>query len=682
MFGIINFKNTILFGIFFLILGCKTNINKKEKYNDYPIYPVQFTDVKISDNFWEKRLDVNKEITIPVTFKKSEETGRISNFAKAGGLEEGSFEGIFFNDSDVFKIIEGASYSLQVKPDPDLKKYLDDLIDKIASAQEEDGYLYTNRTINPIKAADSAGVNRWTNLEIFHELYNVGHLYEAAVAHYKATGERKLLDVAIKNADLVYEVFGPDKNYGVPGHQEIEIGLVKLYRVTGNSKYLSLAKFFIDQRGRNKNKRIGQDSATLKFKFDKINPWGGLYDNDFWTGEYSQDHKPFVEQDKAVGHAVRAVYFYSGVTDIAAITGTKEYDLALKNIWEDIVERKIFLTGGIGAEPGIEGFGPDYDLPNATAYTETCAAIALMLWNHRLFLRSGDVKYFDVLERILYNGFLSSVSFNGDTFLYPNPLESDGIFKYNRGVCGRSEWFDCSCCPTNIVRFLPSLPGYIYSTKDEKIFVNLFIGSSAKISINSQNLLLKQKTNYPWDGKINFSFENEEPISAKLNIRVPSWSAGSVLPSSLYNYVDDKSSKIKLKINGEPRLLNISNGYIELETRKWSNDDNIEVEFEMFVRKVKANDKVIANKGKIAFEYGPIVYCAEEVDNSKGILNLSLDEEYSSQFIFDKNLFDGIGKIKLTKEDKSKLDEVKLIPYFAWANREVGEMAVWLNSKL
>ncbi len=678
----IKLKSTILFGIFFLILGCKTNINKKEKYNDYPIYPVQFTDVKISDNFWEKRLDVNKEITIPATFKKSEETGRISNFAKAGGLEEGSFEGIFFNDSDVFKIIEGASYSLQVKPDPDLKKYLDDLIDKIASAQEEDGYLYTNRTIDPLKAADSAGVNRWTNLEIFHELYNVGHLYEAAVAHYKATGERKLLDVAIKNADLVYEVFGPDKNYGVPGHQEIEIGLVKLYRVTGNSKYLSLAKFFIDQRGRNKNKRIGQDSATLKFKFDKINPWGGLYDNDFWTGEYSQDHKPFVEQDKAVGHAVRAVYFYSGVTDIAAITGTKEYDFALKNIWEDIVERKIFLTGGIGAEPGIEGFGPDYDLPNATAYTETCAAIALMLWNHRLFLRSGDVKYFDVLERILYNGFLSSVSFNGDTFLYPNPLESDGIFKYNRGVCGRSEWFDCSCCPTNIVRFLPSLPGYIYSTKDEKIFVNLFIGSSAKISMNGQNLLLKQKTNYPWDGKINFSFENEEPISAKLNIRVPSWSAGSVLPSSLYNYVDDKSSTIKLKINGEPRLLNISNGYIELETRKWSNKDNIEVEFEMFVRKVKANDKVLANKGKIAFEYGPIVYCAEEVDNSKGILNLSLDKEYSSQFIFDKNLFDGIGKIKLTKEDKSKLDEVKLIPYFAWANREVGEMAVWLNSKL
>ena len=682
MLRIINSKSTILFCIFFLILGCKPDINEEEKYNDYPIYPVQFTDVKISDNFWEKRLDVNKEITIPATFKKSEETGRISNFAKAGGSEEGSFEGIFFNDSDVFKIIEGASYSLQVKPDPNLKKYLDELIDKIASAQEKDGYLYTNRTINPEKAADSAGVVRWTNLEIFHELYNVGHLYEAAVAHYKATGEKKLLNVAIKNANLVNEVFGPDKNYGVPGHQEIEIGLVKLYRVTGDSKYLNLAKFFIDQRGRNKNKRIGQDSATLKFKFDKINPWGGLYDNDFWTGEYSQDHKPFVEQDKAVGHAVRAVYFYSGVTDIAAITGTKEYDLALKNIWEDIVERKIFLTGGIGAEPGIEGFGPDYDLPNATAYTETCAAIALMLWNHRLFLRSGDVKYFDVLERILYNGFLSSVSFKGDTYLYPNPLESDGKFKFNRGVCGRSEWFDCSCCPTNIVRFLPSLPGYIYSTQDERIFVNLFIGSSAKISINGQNLLLKQKTNYPWDGKINFSFDNKEPISAKLNIRVPSWSLGSVLPSSLYNYVDDKTSKMKLKINGEPRELNISNGYIQLEDRQWSHNDNIVVEFEMFVRKVKSNDKVIANKGKIAFEYGPIVYCAEEVDNSKGVLDLSLDEEYSPQFFFDKNLFDGIGKIKLTKDEKSKSDEVKLIPYFAWANREAREMAVWLNSKL
>ena len=682
MFGTNNAKNTILTVIFFLIVGCKTDFNKREEYNDYPIYPVQFTDVKISDNFWEKRLNINKEITIPATFKKSEETGRISNFSKAGGLEEGPFEGIFFNDSDVYKIIEGASYSLQVKPDPNLKKYLDELIDKIVSAQEKDGYLYTNRTINPKKAADSAGVNRWTNLEIFHELYNVGHLYEAAVAHYKATGEKKLLDVAIKNANLVYKVFGPDKNYGVPGHQEIEIGLVKLYRVTGDSKFLDLAKFFIDQRGRNKNKRIGQDSASTKFKFEKIHPWGGTYDNDFWTGEYNQDHKPFVEQDKAVGHAVRAVYFYSGVTDIAAITGTKEYDSALENIWEDIVERKIFLTGGIGAEPGIEGFGPDYDLPNATAYTETCAAIALMLWNHRLFLRSGDVKYFDVFERILYNGFLSSVSFQGDTFLYPNPLESDGKFKYNRGVCGRSEWFDCSCCPTNIVRFLPSLPGYIYSTKDEKIFVNLFIGSSAKIAINNQNLLLKQTTNYPWDGKTEFTFENKQPISAELNIRVPSWSAGSVLPSSLYNYVDNKSSKIKLKINGEPRELNISNGYIQLESRKWSDNDNIEVEFEMFVRKVKSNEKVIANKGKIAFEYGPIVYCAEEVDNSGGILNLMLDKKFSSQFIYDKKLFDGIGKIRLTKEDKSKSDEVKLIPYFAWANREVGEMAVWLNSKL
>ena len=469
-----------------LLFACQPDPQTNQKTDlkslaqDYPIKPVAFTQVNITDNFWAPRLETNRKVTIPYNFQKCEETGRIRNFAIAGGLEEGEFEGIYFNDSDVFKVIEGASYSLHVHDDPELKAYLDDLIAKIAAAQEDDGYLYTNRTIDPSKAADGGGVERWTSLQVHHELYNVGHMYEAAVAHYQATGERSLLDVAIKNADLIDKVFGPGKNMGVPGHQEIEIGLVKLYRVTGAQKYLDLAKFFVDQRGNTE----GYDLA------------GGRN-----AGRYMQDHKPLAQQEEAVGHSVRAGYFYSGATDVAALTGETAYDQALDKIWKDIVHQKIYLTGGIGAERQHEGFGPDYELPNGTAYTETCAAIALMLWNHRMFLRSGEVKYMDVFERTLYNGFLAGISFEGNTFFYPNPLEVDGVTKFNQGVCGRSPWFDCSCCPVNVVRILPSLPGYIYSTKGQEVFVNLYIGNEAEFAIGEQTLKLSQSTNYPWDGQ-------------------------------------------------------------------------------------------------------------------------------------------------------------------------------------
>ena len=446
------------------VTACQTETKKESRETaskalDYPIQPIAFTDVQINDNFWAPRIETNRKVTIPYNFKKSEETGRIRNFAIAGGLEEGEFEGIFFNDSDVFKIIEGAAYSLMVHEDPELDQYLDNLIHKIAAAQEEDGYLYTNRTIDPSKAADGGGEERWTSLGIHHELYNVGHMYEAAVAHYQATGKRSLLDVALKNADLVDQVFGPGKNPGFPGHQEIEIGLVKLFRVTGKKRYLDLAKFFVDQRGSEAPYESEEKANEMK---------------------YQQAHKLLADQEEAVGHSVRAGYFYSGATDVAALTGETAYDQGLDRIWKDIVHQKIYLTGGIGAEPRHEGFGPDYELPNATAYTETCAAISLMFWNHRMFLRSGDVKYMDVFERTLYNGFLAGVSFEGNTFFYPNPLEADGVKKFNQGVCGRSPWFDCSCCPVNIVRVLPSLPGYIYAVKDKDVFVNLYIGNEAK----------------------------------------------------------------------------------------------------------------------------------------------------------------------------------------------------------
>ena len=636
----------------FFVLGINT---AQQTIQDYPIKPVSFTDVQIKDNFWQKRLETNREVTIPYTFQKSEETGRINNFERAGGLEEGPFEGIYFNDSDVFKIIEGASYSLQVHPDDKLKKYLDDLIAKIALAQEDDGYLYTNRTIDASKAADKGGKNRWTNLETYHELYNVGHLYEAAVAHYEATGQRNLLDVAIKNADLIEEIFGPGKNMGVPGHQEIEMGLVKLFRTTGNDKYLNLAKFFIDQRGNSKGH--------------------GLY------GEYSQDAEPFVNQKKAVGHSVRAGYFYSGATDIAAITGTNEYDTSLHSIWENIIETKTYLTGGIGAEPKHEGFGPDYELPNATAYTETCAAIALMFWNHRLFLLEGDVKYMDVFERTLYNGFLSGVSFAGNTFFYPNPLETDGFSKFNQGVCGRSPWFDCSCCAVNVVRVLPSLPGYIYATKNEDVYVNLFVGSTGKLNIKGKSLIINQKTNYPWDGKVELTFDNSEEVYANFKIRIPGWLRGEVMPGNLYNYVDEKKLDLVLKINGDEKALNISNGYLDLGKRNWKTGDRITVNFGMEIRKVVSNEKVEANRGKIALERGPLVYCVEEADNPSGVLSLEIPEQTYFNYSFDKGLLNGLGKITGMAILMGQKKKMTAIPYFAWAHREMGEMSVWLKSK-
>lgn len=642
---------------------------KAQSVKDYPFSPIPFTSVSINDEFWGPRIKTNREVTIPDTFKKSEETGRIKNFAVAGGLEKGEFEGIFYNDSDVFKIIEGASYSLNVNPDPKLKKYVDSVIFKIAAAQEEDGYLYTNRTIDPssvhkdgIPGEDLSyqmltGKERWSYLIHNHELYNVGHMYEAAVANYLATGDKVLLKVAIKNANLIDSVFGPNKNMGVPGHEEIEIGLVKLYRVTGEKKYLDLAKFFVDQRGNSEGHKL--------------------------YGPYHQDHKPFVEQRKAVGHSVRAGYLYAGASDLAALTGSNEYNESLFSIWNDIVEHKTYLTGGIGSEPHIEGFGPDYQLPNKTAYTETCAAISMMLWNHRLFLLTGDVKYMDVFERTLYNGFLPGISLEGDTYFYPNPLESDGIYKFNHGMIKRSPWFDTSCCPVNIVRVLPSLSGYIYSTKGRDIFINLFIGNTSELDIDGKKIKLSQTTKYPWDGSVKLKIEEvDKDLSAGLKIRVPGWARNIVLPGNLYKYVDGKKSSIGLLINGKNQRVQIENGFIIIDKNYWKPGDTVEISFEMKVKKVISNKNVAANKGKIAFERGPLVYCAEQVDNPNGVLDLKLNLNDQFKYSFDEELLEGIGKIlgKAT-DSKNNIVDFTAIPYFAWAHRDDGEMSVWLNLK-
>ncbi|MBM3858433.1 MAG: glycoside hydrolase family 127 protein [Verrucomicrobia bacterium] len=473
---------------------------------DYPIQPVPFTDVHVADSFWTPRLETNRQTTVWYDFKRCEETGRIDNFAKAGGLMKGEFKGIPFDDSDVFKVIEGAAYSLALAPDGKLDNYLDDLIAKIAAAQEPDGYLYTARRLfPPEKMPKLAGPQRWSNLGSSHELYNVGHLYEAAVAHYQATGKKTLLNVATKNADMLGKTFGPGKIQEPPGHQEIEIGLCKLYRATGQQKYLDLARYFVELRGR-------ADTHKLR-------------------GPGQQDHKPIYEQDEAVGHAVRAVYYYAGVADVAALTGDAKLVAAIDRLWENVVGKKLYLTGGIGATRHGEAFGANYELPNKTAYNETCAAIANALWNHRMFLLHGDAKYLDVLERTIYNGFLSGVALTGDEFFYPNPLESDARYK-------RSPWFGCACCPVNVVRFIPSIPGYIYATHGNNLYVNLFIAGNAKVAVGRAAVELRQQTRYPWTGKVTLTVTPEKRDVFTLHIRIPGWARNEPVPSDLYRYED------------------------------------------------------------------------------------------------------------------------------------------------
>src|SRR5690349_16417861 len=468
------------FGFSFVLLA--------SDFHDYPVHPVPFTAVRVEDGFWSPRLETNRVTTVWYDFKKCEETGRIDNFAKAGKLMPGEFRGTPFDDSDVFKVIEGASYTLALHPDPKLDRYLDELIVKIAAAQEPDGYLYTARTIDPKCRIDFFGPTRWSKLEGSHELYNLGHLYEAAVAHFQATGKRSLLNVALKSAEFICKTFGPapEQLKEPPGHEEIEIGLVKLFRATGQRKYLEQAKFFIDIRGR---------AETHKLR-----------------GPYQQDHKPIVEQAEAVGHSVRAGYLYCGVADVAALTGEGTYIQAIDRLWDNVVSKKIHLTGGIGALPDGEAFGANYDLPNATAYLETCAAIANALWNERMFLLHGDAKYADVLERTIYNGFLSGVAITGDRFFYPNPLESDGKQKFNMGSCERAPWFRCSCCPVNDVRFIPEIANFIYATRGDDLFVNLFIGGSARVDIDGTPVDVKLATRYPRDGRVTVTVSLPKPM--------------------------------------------------------------------------------------------------------------------------------------------------------------------------
>ncbi len=575
----------------------------------YPIDPVPFTSVKVTDNFWGQRLQASREVTIPLAFSKCEETGRYENFVKAAHPSDTyKVEGFSFDDTDVYKTIEGASYSLQTYPDKKLQKYIDSVI--VAGAQEPDGYLYTARTMNPKHPHNWAGKERWVAVEnLSHEFYNLGHMIEGAVAHYQATGKRNFLNIAIKYADCVCREIGngPQQKKYVPGHQIAEMALVKLYMVTGDKKYLDQAKFFLDTRGYTSRKDA-----------------------------YSQAHKPVVEQDEAVGHAVRAVYIYSGMADVAAITGDSSYIKAIDKIWDNIVSKKIYITGGIGARHAGEAFGNNYELPNQSAYCETCAAIGNVYMNYRLFLLHGDAKYFDVLERTLYNGLISGVSLDGGSFFYPNPLSSNG--KYSR-----KPWFGCACCPSNVSRFIPSLPGYVYAVKNDQVYVNLYLSNKAELKVDKKKILLEQETGYPWNGDIRLKItQGNQDFTMKL--RIPGWVRGNVLPGDLYSYTDNQKPAYQVSVNGQTVESDVNDGYLSI-ARKWKKGDVVEVHFDMIPRIVKANPKVEADHGRVAVERGPIVYCAEWPDNRFNVHSILLNQHPQFKVTDKPELLYGIRQI-------------------------------------
>lgn len=626
---------------------------KTDLHSGYPIDPVPFTSVKVTDSFWGQRLKASREVTIPLAFSKCEETGRYENFVKAAHpSDEYKVEGYSFDDTDVYKTIEGASYSLQTYPDKQLEKYIDSVLVIVAAAQEPDGYLYTARTMNPKHPHDWAGPERWSKVEeLSHEFYNLGHMVEGAVAHYQATGKRNFLDIAIKYADCVCKAIGngPDQKKLVPGHQIAEMALVRLYLVTGDRKYLDQAKFFLDARGYTSRKDA-----------------------------YSQAHKPVLEQDEAVGHAVRATYMYAGMADVAAITGDSSYIKAVDRIWENIVGKKIYITGGIGARHAGEAFGDNYELPNLSAYNETCAAIGNVYVNYRLFLLHGDAKYFDVLERTLYNGLISGVSLDGGSFFYPNPLASTGGYS-------RKPWFGCACCPSNICRFIPSLPGYVYAVKDDQVYVNLFLSNRAELKVNRKKLVLEQETGYPWNGDIRIRVAQGN-LPFTMHLRIPGWVRGAVLPSDLYRYADGQELGYTVTVNGEPVAGELQKGYLLID-RKWEKGDVVEVNFDMKPRIVKANGKVEADRGRVVVERGPLVYCAEWPDNDFNVHNILLNQHPAFQVEERPDLLYGIHEITTDAQalsydaaGKLAVRDVKLtlIPYYAWAHRGEGDMEVWL----
>ena len=655
----------------------------------YPYTQVPFTSVKIAPNtFWGDRIKAAREVTIPLAFSKCESEHRYKNFEMAAytlqhpghaGLQTkewdvSKFMGFSFDDTDVYKTIEGASYVLQTYPDAKLKAYIDSVLDVVGAAQEPDGYLYTARTINPEHPHQWSGKKRWEVEEILsHELYNLGHMVDAACAHYQATGSDKFLNIAKRYADCVIREVGPKAGQAcvVPGHQIAEMALARLYVLTGEKKYLDEAKFLLDYRGKTGRKDL-----------------------------YSQSDKPVVEQKEAWGHAVRAGYMYASMADVAALTGDEDYIKAIDAIYNNIVSRKYYLTGGVGARHAGEAFGADYELPNLTAYNETCAAISMVYLFERMFLLHGDAKYIDCLERTLYNGVISGMSVDGGKFFYPNPLSSDGHYRFNAdNTMTRQPWFGCACCPSNLCRFIPSMPGYIYGVRDNNLYVNLFAANTATIAVGGKKVTLEQSTQYPWEGDIAIKVLQNKAKAFNMMVRIPGWAQNQVVPSDLYSFSDDILAGYEVTVNGQTVKGELQNGYLVIN-RNWKKGDVVRVHLDMPVRTVVANHRVSDDRGRIAVERGPLVYCAEWADNA-GInphhLLLARQPQFDVQPAYsiqntesNGNSFN-VAAIKANAQEAavdadgrlvSKDVKVTLIPYYAWNHRGAGKMDVWLARSL
>lgn len=643
----------------------------------YPYKPVAFTSVKIAPaTFWGDRIKAARETTVPLAFRKCESEGRYANFVKAAHPSDtydvSTFMGFSFDDTDVYKTIEGASYLLQTYPDKRLEAYIDSVLDIVGAAQEKDGYLYTARTINPAKPHPWAGNRRWVKEEdLSHELYNLGHMADAACAHYQATGSRKFLYIVKRYADCVIREVGPAEGQAhvVPGHQIAEMALARMYVLTGDKRYLDEAKYFLDMRGKTKRKNA-----------------------------YSQSHKPVTEQDEAVGHAVRAGYMYAGMADVAALTGDSSYIKAIDAICENIIGKKYYLTGGVGARHAGESFGANYELPNLTAYNETCAAISMVYLFQRMFLLKGESRYIDCLERTLYNGVISGMSVDGGRFFYPNPLASDGRYAFNAdGNTTRQPWFGCACCPSNLSRFIPSLPGYVYAVRDNSLYVNLFAASTATMAVGGRDVTLTQETAYPWNGDITIRIDRNRGKEFTMKVRIPGWVRGQVVPGDLYSYDDGATPKYSVTVNGtEVRDALTSDGYMSI-SRRWKRGDVIRINLDMFPRVVKANAKVADDRGKIAVERGPLVYCAEQADNdgfnSHHVLlsrhpKFSVAEGYEIMNTESDGRPFSVTAITVDNAQEASIDadgtlrakdvRLTLIPYYAWNHRGAGRMDVWM----
>ncbi len=619
--------------------------------------PVNFSNVAINDAFWKPKLDKVATKTLDACIYQTEvKTPRLRNFEKVAQGSKEKHEGIFYDDSDVFKALEAIAYSLKNHPNPALEKKADEWIDKIAAAQLPDGYLNTYYTLNDLS-------KRWTDMSM-HEDYNGGHMIEAAVAYYDATGKRKLLDVSIRWANHFDSTFGPGKKHWVTGHQELELALVKLYRVTNDQRYLSLAHWLLEERGK------------------------GLAHGYTWTDwkdtAYAQDVVPVREQKEITGHAVRAMYMYTGAADVAAHTGDEGYLRAMRTVWEDVVFRNMYITGGIGSAGSNEGFSVDYDLPNEQAYCETCASVGMVFWNQRMNALTGDAEYIDVLERSLYNGALDGLSLSGDRFFYGNVLASTG-------KNARREWFGTACCPANIARLVASVGNYVYGSSAQGIWVNLFIGNQAMIPVGSQNVQITMETNYPWEGNVKMTVKPGKKLTTKIFVRVPGWARGIAAPGNLYGFADQDNTGAELWLNGKKLDLPVNQGYFMVD-RTWKDGDQLELRLPMNVRKITARKEVSADDGRIAIQRGPLVYCVEGADNSGRAWNIIADPDVqfstAAAKILDEPVLTlqatlpvvSIGTDKLGVQTEKK--QVTAIPYYTWCNRGSNEMQVWLPTAI